>query len=314
MLLCEINIGTANDDAFEWLLFTVKEPGHWENNLFLILVPCKSCEMSKKLENIKKYWTLRVSHRLYWESTHRKWKARTGNLGPRQRNQYQGKAKHPGRKPQHSYQWTGHGPPAAPSDHQHCNFEGYTHRPSASTEARTTELPSGQTNQAANQRLVFPSLWHPPWTKCLTLGLPGVSKLSLFQVVGMSVFSKERKALPRCEQCEHWRMLGLSMYFQWSSRLSHPLVSSWCGQREWLFFHASFVCHLQKAVSLSMEVTETDRSKLREDRCLPLQLHPENQWPSTVERQETFLQTMGWYQNFLLNFIELILNLILHEL
>ena len=33
----------------------------------------------------------RVSHRLYRESPHHKWKARTGNLGPRQTNQYLGK-------------------------------------------------------------------------------------------------------------------------------------------------------------------------------------------------------------------------------
>ena len=41
--------------ANKWCLRVIahhREPGHWENNLVLYL-PCNSCEMSKKLENIK---------------------------------------------------------------------------------------------------------------------------------------------------------------------------------------------------------------------------------------------------------------------
>ena len=78
---------------------------------FSILVPCKSCEMSKKLENIKNIgpseWATDFTERAPITN------GRPGQATWAQDRQTntKGKAKHPGGKPQHSYQQTGHWSP-----------------------------------------------------------------------------------------------------------------------------------------------------------------------------------------------------------
>ena len=248
-----------------------------------------------------------MSHRLYWESTHRKWKARTGNLGPRQRNQYQGKGqtsrpKAPAFLPVNR-PWSpccSFRPPALQLRRIHTQTK-CLNRGKDYWASQWTDEPSSQP-KACLSFSVAPALDQVP-----DIGTSRSIKTEpFFRWLECLSFPKSERPCHAVSSVSTGECLGSPCISNGLPRLSHPLVSSWCGQREWLFFHASFVCHLQKAVSLSMEVTETDRSKLREDRCLPLQLHPENQWPSTVERQETFLQTMGWYQKL---FAELLLNL-----
>ena len=126
-------------------------------------------------------------------------------------------------------------------------------------------------------------------------------------------WSSWRQVVSHWRQCEFFRSGSISRQSQWGMLLFRQLFL--CCKMV-LVFPRMLEC--SEATTLSTDTLHYRKKSLRPavnfpsilhtEGRLPLQLHSENQWPSTVERQETFANHGMVSKLFCCTFGELLLN------